>query len=110
MICVCVVLVQQCCLFGPGRRRRHDGLLLLIHQAPGDVTGITTFSHLKANDFLFLRHRFSFALLMDVNRTEQLPTTQTFPAVVLFIFSYNAAPEPYGNIRADAERAGSENL
>lgn len=101
MICVCVVLVQQCCLFDPGRRRRHGGLLLLIHQAPGDVTGITTFSHLKANDFLFLRHRFSFALLMDVKllavrrAAEQLLTTQTFPAVVLFIFSYNAAPEPY---------------
>lgn len=32
------------------------GLLFLIHQPPGGVTGITTFSHLKANDFLFLSH------------------------------------------------------
>ena len=40
----------------PPRRRRPGGLLFLIHQPPGGVTGITTFSHLKTNDFLFLSH------------------------------------------------------
>lgn len=81
----------------PPRRRHPGGLLFLIHQPPGGVTGITTFSHLKANDFLFLSHWFSFALLMDAKplavhwETPEFITIKTFSAVIWFIFFHECS-------------------